>query len=173
MVKKLIGTFEVTSGRIVCSDPCYGTNTFGNDIMNMENGRYNIYQTEHDFGVYGVRNTELAVIHQDYDDDDTIFFEDAESCCGVDSGTFGFFDAAYYEETHNGEDAKEDWYQRNVIDTCYDEDGTITDNRGVLASAGFGDGAYELEIAYKDQKDKTNDIAVGVKVIFIDDIENF
>lgn len=173
MKRGIIGFINVTSGDVKCADPGYGTESGMTDIMKMKNGKYLVFLTEHDFGLYGVRNVELAIVHEDFADDyDTLPFEDAESYGSVDSGCFGFFDLKYYNETHDKNGPDEDWYQENVINTSH-EDWVLTDERGVFASSGFGDGCYDLDILYEDQVDTKNETAVGARVIFIRDVENF
>ena len=168
-------TFEVTSGKIVCSDPCYEIPTWCQGIAdNVANG---IWEAGIEYESNRVKR--LFVTHTN---SNTRRIEDfvGESigCYGVDSGQFGFFDYDYYRNDKIAENL-----QKQDFGAGYDkEDGdswyracckiTIDENWGVMpfgavSSSGWGDGSYEV----KGVKNE-NDEWVGFCVEFISDYED-
>lgn len=164
MEKVFKGTIEITSGKIVCSDPCYDLGIWCAKIQNAVNGTYNVY-----IGLDNVslRHKQLEIIHKDYDTNG-LCWDDSGIRCAVDSGTFGFFDYKYYEEYHEGTmenvDKNYKWYKDNICTTHKDD--YNTDNKGYWSQAGYGDGFYPMDFAYVDNE---TDEVVGIRAIFIED----
>ena len=127
MTRKFYGTIEISNGRIVCSDPCYYSGVWCADSFPAKNGLYRVYIYHTD-----KRNAVLEIIHQDYDTK-SVDWDDADSACAVDSGTFGFFDKEYYDRYHDGE-LDEEWYENNVV---LADDYFITDGAGAWSSSGY------------------------------------
>lgn len=163
MTRKFYGTIEISNGRIVCSDPCYYSGIWCADSFPAKNGLYRvyIYHTEN-------RNAVLEIIHQDYDTK-SVDWDDADSACAVDSGTFGFFDKVYYDTYHDGE-LDEEWYNDNVVDA---DDYLITDGAGAWSSSGYGDGMYHLQCVWCNKENDDADSVAGLRALFIDDGEMF
>lgn len=161
MTKKFYGVIDITSGRIVCSDPCYKSGEWCADSFPAKNGLYRvyIYHTEN-------RNAILEIIHQDYDTN-SVDWDDADSACAVDSGTFGFFDKEYYDNHHNGE-LDEEWYDNNVV---YADDYLLTDGAGAWSSSGYGDGMYHLQCVWCNKENDDADSVAGLRALFIDEGE--
>lgn len=149
--------FEIKSGAVVLSDPCYELGTWCQGLFfNVKNGEWRA-EVEH-VESFGRRVAKLVSYHKDYpttaDDikaDGVLLPFDG----GVDSGQFGHFDHEGYrkDETIVGveRNAKE---PENII--CEDEpwysiccDRTLTGESwgtiplGVVSSSGYGDGSYD------------------------------
>ena len=159
MTRKFYGVIDITSGRIICSDPCYKSGEWCADSFPAKNGLYRvyIYHTEN-------RNAVLEIIHQDYDKK-YVDWEDADSACAVDSGTFGFFDKEYYDNHHDGE-LDEEWYENNVV---LADDYLLTDSAGAWSSSGYGDGMYHLQCVWCNKENDDADSVAGLRALFIDD----
>lgn len=163
MKRKFYGVIDITSGRIICSDPCYYSGIWCADSFPAKNGLYRvyIYHTEN-------RNAVLEIIHKDYDTK-SVDWDDADSACAVDSGTFGFFDKEYYDNHHDGE-LDEKWYENNVV---LADDYLITDCAGAWSSSGYGDGMYDLQCVWCNKENDDADSVAGLRAVFIDDGEMF
>ena len=169
MIKNItIGTFEVNSGRIVASDPCYNIDVWCQDSFPAINGKYfaSIKRGDTQNG-WGVRNYELMVIHEKYENEHNLIWESVDGGFYVDSGTFGFFDYDYYKQYHSGseknKEAENAWYHENICNRIYDNWNCDMDNSGVWSSSGYGDGGYEVFVAWEE------DEVIGLKVIFIEE----
>ena len=161
MTRKFYGTIEISNGRIVCSDPCYKSGEWCADSFPAKNGLYRvyIYHTEN-------RNAVLEIIHKDYDTN-SVDWDDADSACGVDSGTFGFFDKEYYDNHHDGE-LDEEWYDKNVVNS---DDYLLTDGAGAWSTSGYGDGMYDLQCVWCNKENDDADSVAGLRAVFIDEGE--
>lgn len=161
MTKRFYGVIDITSGRIVCSDPCYKSGEWCADSFPAKNGLYRvyIYHTEN-------RNAILEIIHKDYDTN-SVDWDDADSACAVDSGTFGFFDKEYYDRHHDGE-LDEEWYENNV---ALADDYLLTDGAGAWSSSGYGDGMYHLQCVWCNKENDDADSVAGLRALFIDNGE--
>jgi hypothetical protein len=164
MSKGMIATFNVESGKIMASDPCYSIDVWCQGDVPARNGKYYVYitrKTEKGFEHWGERNWEMEIVHEDfahlrYDGSD---WEMVDGTFGVDSGTFGFFDYDYYAKYHT-EKTQRNWYDRNVcnIDGNWNAD---IDGKGVWCESGYGDGLYGVYAVYE------GDEVVALKVTFI------
>lgn len=162
-----LGTFDVTSGKLVVSDPCYNPGIWcqGN-LENVKNGRW------HGFVVrgktdWGNRCWEVYAMHDECSLS-TAIAERTDIDVGVDSGQAGIFD---YSQYHGGEDDYGDggWYDLCCQTTLSKPHSAGVVPGGVVSSSGFGDGGYTCEIAKNDDGQ-----IVGVKITFIcqEDFEN-
>lgn len=161
-----VGTFEVKSGYIVATDPCYTEILFGAKFP-IKNGKYNVYVVMDDFGEWGTRVTlmEAVIAEEDYNTDD-LLWEYSGSNGGVDSGTFSFLDKEYYERTRPNEQLDEDWYEENVVEM---DDYLIAEGcEGAICSSGFGDGSYPIYVTYESYDVNCNRID-GIRVVFLED----
>ena len=161
IMKKKIGTITL-SDTTYLSDPCYGTDTWCNDVIATIPGEYNVYITrsESKDGFFKDRITSLIAIHKDYvkflkrlpnNDKYTI-------SCGVDSGTCGIFNGEYFEKHHDDLHANDDWYDQNVMTM---DDFKITDGLGAICSSGCGDGFYPAFAEYEGE----NAFAIRIKFL--------
>jgi hypothetical protein len=178
--------FEITSGKIVCSDPCYKTDTWCMGIVdNVENGSWIAIADKKDMGDWGERITSLFIGNKQHLERnpklvDYVFEDEPLNFAGgVDSGQFGFFDFANYRNDESAKDLpkqdfgenydREDgdkWYRACSNLTLGDESWGVLPN-GVVSSSGFGDGSYDV-YGYKDAYDKY----VAFAVVFIYDEED-
>lgn len=182
----MIKQFEVTSGKLVCSDPCYSIPTWCQGIVeNVKNGVWGAEINLSDEGDWGKRVASLYIVNEDANAKMTgietkIFEEEPLNFnAGVDSGQFGFFDFAHYRNDESAKDLKKfefgDNYDTQSGDTWYracsdltlgDEQWGVLPN-GVVSSSGFGDGSYDV-FGYKDAYGEY----VAFAVVFIYDEED-
>lgn len=166
-----VGTFEVTTGMLIVSDPCYNYREYdGSDykvmslLADVRNGKWNVFtKTGKDTDGWGNRVMELFAFHDNY-----MFetFEEFNPDLCVDSGQMSINDASAYP-SFNGEDHGEyddlnGYYGRACALTQSKEAGVFPG--GCVSSSGFGDGGYPGYLA-KDSHGRV----VAVKVVFIDE----
>ena len=172
-------TFEITSGILVASDPCYEIPTWCQGIIeNVKKGTWLAEIETSDEGAWGERIARLRVEH--INANRTYQMEQINMDGGVDSGQFGFFDKDFYR---NDEAAKnlskynfggdfdrdgegEEWYCACCKLTLSDESWGVLP-QGVVSSSGFGDGSYPVF----GEKDENGEWVV-FEVIFIGDEED-
>jgi len=166
MVDNKLGTFEITSGTLIVSDPCYSRGTWcAGSLKDVRNGKWTAYIRVND-----ERVVELEIRHADIDGLPNALNECWENSgidVGVDSGQAGFWDDPKYG---NGEGEYGD------LNTFYGKacDKTLNSGRagimdgGVVSSSGYGDGSY-ICLFVRDQLRK--DI-VAAKIVFIEDDPN-
>ena len=142
-------TFEIKSGIMVCSDPCYDTAPV---VKNVKNG---IWEADIDMvNTWGERISMLKVNHVNSNVSGRWELLDFDG--GVDSGQFGFFDSDFYRndeaakdlEKHDfgeGYDEKEgdSWY-RAVCDITLKSEQWGVLSGGAVSSSGYGDGSYNV-----------------------------
>ena len=158
-----IGTFKVTGGKLVVTDPCYDVGTWCQAVLkNVRNGEWRAEIDVHDFGKTGFggkRVTRLRAFHASAEPAGPWNVEDFD--IGVDSGQAGFFSLDKYPE----QDAQDtDFYDTCCNVTLSPTHAGIVNDFGVVSSSGFGDGGYVLRTR-KDEKKKF----VALEVIFIDE----
>ena len=151
--------FNVTSGVMVCSDPCYTIEppTWCQGVIeNVKNGEWEAEVERLELGGYGNRIAVLKVNHVNAKL--TGGFELLDFDAGVDSGQFGFFDRDFYRNDEAAKDLKkydfgyelkkddtkgEEWYRAVCDLTLGDERWGVLPN-GAVSSSGFGDGSYTV-----------------------------
>ena len=145
--------FEIKSGVVVCSDPCYEIPTWTQGIIdNVKNGNWAHYIIENEDG----RVSTLVVHHSNYDlTDITKLGVDHIGSYGVDSGQFGFFDKVSYRNDdsavglpkvdwdHQDDEDGYEWYKACAKQTLSDESYGLVPN-GIVTSSGYGDGVYPV-----------------------------
>ena len=174
-----IGTFTVTSGKLVVSDPCYtlGTWCMGH-LDKVRNGKWKASVIHSDEASWGNRIAEVtAWIGRK--PGHAAAWEKCAFEVGVDSGQAGIFDSNHYRRDadakgykYTGEDGPivpdEPWYSM-----CCDQTQTVNSAGvvpgGVVSCSGFGDGGYDAFVL----KDKSGKI-VAVRIVFIgaDEVED-
>ena len=164
-----IGEFQIVSGSVEITDPCYQPNSGSGVIVdNVKNGYYISFTEIIDTGSWGGRNSKLFALNKEYaikkgitkDNLDQLDWLENQECFGVDSGQGGIFDFNTFPGGNNEE--------------FYDECCSITLNGlgahslkyGVVSSSGYGYGGYEF-LSIKD-----NTEIVGFCIIFINENEN-
>lgn len=169
-------TFEITSGVIVASDPCYEIPTWCQGIIeNVKKGTWLAEVETSDQNAWGERISVLRVMHLNAHR--TYNMVDVEMDGGVDSGQFGFFDKDFYR---NDEAAKElvkydfggsvqegekgeEWYTACCNHTLSKKGWGVLP-QGAVSTSGFGDGSYPVF----GEKDESGEWCF-FEVVFIDD----
>lgn len=169
-----IGEFEVKSGKLVVSDPCYDRDTWCAGILeNVKNGVWEAYAYVENYGKGGFggdRVKKLVVFHRDHRHDLGLYPKRAKFEVGVDSGQAGFFDDASYPQGEREEGGY--WNKDAFYDECCDatcgrndegEGYGIIAGAGAVSSSGWGDGGYRCDYYEKDGQ------IVAAEVEFIPD----
>lgn len=150
------GTFEVNSGAIRVSDPCYGTDVWCQGVVeNVLNGKWKVEVIKSDEGSWGIRCKEIVAHHESI-----TYFQlqnwkpNHEIHVGVDSGQAGFYDRDSYRKdrliteeptfTAGHEGDGDLWYDACCELTLSEESAGIIAGTGVVSSSGYGDGSYPL-----------------------------
>jgi len=170
-------TFEVKSGVMVASDPCYSIPTWCQGVINnVKNGTWLAEVETSDEGDWGNRIARLRVEH--INAKRTYRTEQVGMDGGVDSGQFGFFDKDFYRNNEAAKDLKkhdfgenydrqdgDQWYRACCELTLADESWGVLP-QGAVSSSGFGDGSYPVF----GEKDENGEWVV-FEVIFIGEQE--
>ena len=178
--------FEINSGAMVCSDPCYTTDIWCmKTVNNVKNGTWLAHSNLDTVGDWGERNVDLTVHHADHKIDETAW-EQIPGTFGVDSGQFGFFDRDNYRKAESVKDMPKYNFGGQFLTDESDPDGEIwytacckitLDNpeswgvlpNGVVSSSGFGDGSYTV-YGIKDTR-SANLEYIAFRVVFIEQEE--
>lgn len=147
------GTFSVTSGELVLSDPCYGLDVWClKKVDGVKSGTWKFYGIQSDEGIFGKRISAIYAVHADAEEV-SLVSEHIDNL-GVDSGQFGIFDADFYR---NDSQFSDDFAPKNDFAkgeeggkfygaccdlTLSDQHGGVLSGGGVTSS-GYGDGCYE------------------------------
>jgi len=160
---KVLGTFEITSGKMVLSDPGIDYHQEGpNDdieIYDVPNGKWLVYiiniskkypQVRNKIRNILIHHTSLTVLDLEW--------QKLDATIGVDSGLVGFFDLSHYQ---NNELIPE--YSKKQGKTWYDvtcEPCKIAQTIpfGVVSRSEYGDPIYNVYGAYKDNQ------LIGLKI---------
>lgn len=161
-------TFEITSGRMVAIDPCYSdAESLAANLTNVRNGTWVATPHLSDEGSWGTRVKLVVVRHVDIIDIRYDEWETFERDCGVDSGQFGFWDGAQWDDKGRGqgEYGDPDGFYGQCCNTTQEEreGGITTIVPGFVSSSGFGDGGYPVEVVKRDGE------IVAARVTFIGD----
>jgi len=152
--------FEITSGAMVCSDPCYTTDIWCmGTVNNVKKGTWSAEIDEAVMGAWGRRIAQLRVYHTDSSVETmSSKWEQLPGTFGVDSGQFGFFDRDHYRKADSvkeqtkydfGGDYLSDgsegdvWYNACCHLTLGDDSWGVIPN-GAVSSSGYGDGSYDV-----------------------------
>jgi len=173
--ERTISYGEITlSKKVQATDPCYDPDTWCTEVIeNMLPGKYNTFATIVDTGMLGRRVSELTIAHESVELNDLKFVKVVTGDIGVDSGICGFFDCDKYREAkeadvkfveEHGDDEigpfTSKWWA--ISDNLRVLGGTL-DNWGVLSRSGYGDGGYDLYLAY-DENEKN---VVAAKIVYL------
>lgn len=142
-----IGEFEIKSGKVIVSDPCYERGTWcAGTLSKVKKGKWNaeVLRTEEVFG--GNRVAALVVYHSSTTDLSRRSYEWGwDTRCkievGVDSGQAGVFDEPEFHSEDSDYDNPNSWY-RKCCDNTLNGVGGGTIEGGAVSSSGFGDGSY-------------------------------
>ena len=170
--------FEIKSGVVVCSDPCYEIPTWCQGIINnVKSGTWYADIEKKDVGSWGLRVHSMTIIHENHlTNHGQIIFDYLNPIgnYGVDSGQFGFFDKEFYRNDSAAESLpKVDWadYNKEDGDEWYKACAEITLSEnlggvmgaGAVTSSGYGDGSYPV-FGNLDEGEY-----ISLKVIFIEE----
>lgn len=154
-------TFEVTSGKMQVSDPCYvpTQDWFNQPVIDVLNGAWIAsYFHDQEMGV-------LMAWHAAYRDPYRSSWKKLEGAlAGVDSGQCGLYDFDYYQKNggQGGYREPNSFYARacDLTDSDINADRFgVIDNRGVVSSTYWGDGCYNIYIIQNPEG-----VVVGVKI---------
>ena len=158
-----IGKFEITSGKMLVTDPTYnkdiGPRCAG--ILEVQNGVYKAFISRKKF-TYTFKGEEIKDERVDViairrcgsrmpmssiddiiiDEKDNVIrwtrkWGHQDFTVGVDAGCAGFFDYGKYQEDKDG------WMDKLEAALSDSENAGIIDNIGAVSNSGFGDGAYD------------------------------
>jgi hypothetical protein len=172
----------ILSKNVRVSDPCYTDDVWcKTQLTNVLPGAYNWSVSFNDTSGWGHRVSGITLIHESFDDDDSIEWQ-YHSEIGVDSGQAGIFCETSYRNDEvasgittpdvdfgmpdGGEGEK--WYTKMCKFTL-SEDSYGAYDTGLVSSSGIGDGQYPLYVAY----DKDNNIiAMKIEIDYLLDDED-
>ena len=146
-----LGAFEVVSGRLAVSDPCYDTDVWcRGELENVMNGIWHATAVEVYTGSWGRRIARLIAVHENYMDEKMSKGRCAGFEVGVDSGQAGLFDASHYRDDSVipnpkpmlTEEPAAVWYKRCCDITLSPPCAGVLPY-GVVSSSGYGDGGYD------------------------------
>lgn len=96
---KPIGSFEIESGKVMISDPCYERGTWCQGILNnVVKGKWNAYIKESDEKEWGTRAAELIAVKDGYKLENLTGWNESGIHVGVDSGQAGIYEDKYYND---------------------------------------------------------------------------
>ena len=173
--KKTISYGAITFGKKVqVTDPGYSLSVWcTKTIENMLPGEYGTFATIVNTGILGRRVSELTIAHKSVELGNLKFIKVVTDDIGVDSGNCGFFDYdkfqeakeidARFEAEHDnsgiGPFTKKWW---SISDNLKALGGTL-DDWGVLSHSGYGDGSYDLYLAY----DESGENVIAAKIVYL------
>lgn len=173
---KRLGTFKVSNGKVVVTDPCYKRGTWCHGILdNLANGEWLAIARYSHEGGWGTRVAELEIrLHEPEESGRRRCLPDRERGwinaafeVGVDSGQAGFFAEEHYPQGDCGDYGDESSFYGKACAATDDhgaQGGTI-DGFGVVSRSGYGDGGYTCQSYEEDGK------IAAARIIFIDDFE--
>ena len=149
-------TFNVVSGKVCLSDPCYKAGTWcGKYDVPAMNGEWLVSYEEIAGVVY-----KFEAFHKDLNK--ILYTNKWINDLGVDSGQFGIFDSSIYS---GGGDFDEPGFYKDCCDATLSKDSCgVIQNKGFVTSSGFGDGNYSAFAAYNEKGE-----LVSILVDFVDE----
>jgi len=157
---KKVGSFEVISGAVVVTDPCYQEDEMSFNRVEIPNGTYDAYVevvgNEITNG-WGDRVANLLVLKSGIDPSsyEPNSIDIANFDVGVDSGQAGVFDSTKVHLTH-----EEDYDSWCKLSTNENSAGVMA--YGAVSQSGYGDGGYACHLLKNAQG-----IVEGLVVVFI------
>lgn len=157
-----IGSFQVTSGAVVVTDPCYEEDENSSNRIEVPNGTYNAYVdvvgNEITRG-WGNRVANLIIMKSGYAPETYKAHQviDATFEVGVDSGQAGVFDASKVHLTNS-----EDYDSWCSLSSSKNHSGVMS--YGAVSSSGYGDGGYRCCILKN-----SSGVVEGIVVVFIEE----
>jgi hypothetical protein len=154
-----MNTFEITSGAVRATDPCYDMDTWcAGTITDVVNGTWEVEVIRGDED----RVAMIIARHAIHGSNLPAEFIDEELAgdYGVDSGQFGFFDLAKFAEEHDSDYGKPGGFYTEVCNTTSPSNPSLIGpdyleqteytfrGYGVVTCSGYGDGSYPVYVAY-------------------------
>ena len=172
-----IGDFEVESGSVMVSDPCYKPGTWCQaKLDDVYNGKWKAWAIQRD-GRVAELIASCMIVDDPYDIGETLIDPERKKPfdIGVDSGQCGIFDAKHYQQDSDIVDDPEfdailgegttkhgvgdRWYNACCDITLEGGEGVIP--FGVVCQSGYGDGSYDLYVEKHAGK------IISIKIVFI------
>ena len=162
MVTTGLGNFEVTSGKVVIGDPCYGHRKTEEEwlkenllFIEAQNG---VWSATMKSGVRSLSHRIFELLTYTNELDESLPWLEL-GMIDVDSGQAGIFDYAYFQNDSDLEYDKElrnfenfsKFYQNCCSKSINHPHGGVL-KHGVNSSTGFGDGGYDILGQFKDGK---------------------
>lgn len=160
-----IGKFEITSGFLNITDPCYDIDTWCAAFeLPAKNGKWCGEIDLLDIPDWGTRVSKLIAYHIENKKDKVTRRINAH--IGVDSGQAGIFDSSVYPIGNTGEYNELDTFYGKCCNATLNNKNPagIINNMGIVSSSGIGDGSYTAKV--KKEKGKI----VKLEVDFLDHI---
>jgi hypothetical protein len=180
-------SFNVTSGKLVISDPCYrcDENVVQDylKVVKAKNGKWFFEVCYSDEGPWGDRVAGIIARHESYQYDESLKRGVMIKNLCVDSGQMSIVDFEHYK---NDEDAKDfvpnltkewgdhycenegdEWY-RMISEISLSEESAGCFEHGCVSSSGFGDGSYNGLVTYDG-----NNEAIKIDITFIEDEDSY
>ncbi len=162
-----MNTFEIKSGQLIVTDPCYPRE--GEFIHKAKKGKW-YAEVEHSEGCISC----LIAKHESCRGQG---YWKTVSSAGVDSGQMSIFDLSAYGDGEGEADDDGSFYNKCCRETCKsfdhrpenkdrpesDYEFGIVDECGAVSTSGLGDGCYPIEVI------KEGDEIVAVRVTFIEE----
>jgi hypothetical protein len=145
-----LGTFELATGTLLVTDPCYEKGTWCTGELEARTGTWHAQTLLRDDSFGGHRNAMLTVVHQSVELD-SVHPSDMEKTdvdVGVDSGQAGFFEKMRYPDEQAQLESDDGTWYSGVCDTTDNQDGTgpgagiAPGGWGAVSQTFWGDGGY-------------------------------
>lgn len=175
--KVSLDSFQVTSGKVMCSDPCYEE---GDVLVPAKNGEWLANVEMSDEGSWGDRVKKVLVHHIDFSPIGTRSCKSYDTVDNerifVDSGQAGVYDSSTFRNDklaltadrigeHKPICEEDAWYSI-CCDRTLSKKGYGYVPQGFVTTSGYGDGCYDVDVY------KKNGVAVALEITFIEDRED-
>jgi hypothetical protein len=177
-----LGSFELTTPRIVISDPGYYLDTVKTDGLGAVVAKCRVGTWKAEVIIKHFKKpkmsltSELLTWHVDFKKPSALQWQKQKHPIGADYGQAGIYDLAHFHDDgivpetiewtvgHFGPADESDlWYSYCCELTTHNPNGSVIPF-GVVTNAGKGDGSYEYSLA-RDEKGAV----IGVWIVFVDD----
>lgn len=164
--KIFLGTINL-GNKTQVTDPGYEPNDSGTVTLSTLPGKYKSVMFMKNYGTLGNRVLNLQIRHKNYINKKLAFC--SVSYIDVDGASVGFFDYKKFVEVKNKDKKIENENDIGPFRVmCWDllgegKYGGIIPDYGVISKTGWGDGSYELQVAYNE-----NLQVIAAKIIFIE-----
>ena len=144
---KKIGTINLTTGKVIITDPCYNKGTWCTaTVENVHKGEWEVYVDEVNAGMWGNRigQLEIRAVGQEVTDQ-----EELDADIGVDAGLCGIFEDKPDYGDGRWSTLCDDHFFNNSYGIATKENGFGC--VGCWSSSGYGDGSYVATVAYNEE----------------------